>query len=61
MRSILVKPVVYSAPSKTFAAAMRVGNIKDKNEWLNSEMGLVVFDEYHFGAWRRPPRSYSKV
>jgi hypothetical protein len=29
------------------------GNIKSTNEWLHSEVwDLVVFDEYHFGAWR---------
>jgi len=30
-----------------------VGNIKAKNEWLHEvKWDLVVFDEYHFGAWR---------
>jgi hypothetical protein len=29
------------------------GNIKLKNEWLHEiNWDLVVFDEYHFGAWR---------
>ena len=29
------------------------GNIKPKNEWIHTEnWDLVVFDEYHFGAWR---------
>jgi hypothetical protein len=29
------------------------GNIKPKNEWIHKEKwDLVVFDEYHFGAWR---------
>src|SRR5690606_21380994 len=29
------------------------GNIKAKNEWLHQvNWDLVVFDEYHFGAWR---------
>ena len=29
------------------------GNIKSKNEWLHTvKWDLVVFDEYHFGAWR---------
>ena len=31
----------------------KVGNIKPKNEWLHTvNWDLVVFDEYHFGAWR---------
>ena len=30
-----------------------MGNIKPKNEWLHKvNWDLVVFDEYHFGAWR---------
>ena len=30
-----------------------VGNIKPKNGWLHKvKWDLVVFDEYHFGAWR---------
>jgi len=30
-----------------------VGNIKPKNEWVHEvNWDLVVFDEYHFGAWR---------
>ncbi len=29
------------------------GNIKPKNQWIHKvEWDLVVFDEYHFGAWR---------
>ena len=29
------------------------GNIKPKNQWLHKvKWDLVVFDEYHFGAWR---------
>jgi hypothetical protein len=29
------------------------GNIKAKNEWLHTiNWDLVIFDEYHFGAWR---------
>jgi hypothetical protein len=38
-----------------FKAAGRdaAGNIKPKNEWLHAvNWDLVVFDEYHFGAWR---------
>ncbi|MCE2660322.1 MAG: restriction endonuclease [Rubrivivax sp.] len=29
------------------------GNVKPKNEWIHElNWDLVVFDEYHFGAWR---------
>ena len=42
-----------SAPSRTCSAATTAGNIKPKNEWLHKvKWDLVVFDEYHFGAWR---------
>jgi len=31
----------------------KAGNIKPKNEWIHTiNWDLVVFDEYHFGAWR---------
>ena len=31
----------------------KAGNIKAKNAWLHeTNWDLVVFDEYHFGAWR---------
>ena len=31
----------------------KAGNIKAKNTWLHeTNWDLVVFDEYHFGAWR---------
>ncbi|MBN2685776.1 MAG: hypothetical protein JXR40_10905 [Pontiellaceae bacterium] len=31
----------------------KTGNIKSRNEWLHVvNWDLVIFDEYHFGAWR---------
>jgi len=31
----------------------KLGNVKAKNEWIHAiKWDLVVFDEYHFGAWR---------
>ncbi|MGB3329857.1 MAG: DEAD/DEAH box helicase family protein, partial [Thermomicrobiales bacterium] len=31
----------------------KTGQIKAKNEWVHlTEWDLVIFDEYHFGAWR---------
>ncbi len=42
-----------SALFRTFWDATQSGNIKPKNEWLHKvNWDLVVFDEYHFGAWR---------
>jgi hypothetical protein len=47
------KPLVYFASFQDLLGTDSVGNIKAKNEWLHTmNWDLVVFDEYHFGAWR---------
>jgi hypothetical protein len=47
------KPVVYFGSFQDLLGRDTVGNIKAKNEWLHViNWDLVVFDEYHFGAWR---------
>jgi len=47
------KPVVYFGSFQDLLGRDRAGNIKAKNEWLHEvNWDLVVFDEYHFGAWR---------
>jgi hypothetical protein len=47
------KPVVYFGSFQDLLGHDAVGNIKPKNEWLHEvNWDLVVFDEYHFGAWR---------
>jgi len=47
------KPVVYFGSFQDLLGRDAVGNIKAKNEWLHTlNWDLVVFDEYHFGAWR---------
>ena len=47
------KPVVYFGSFQDLLGRDDAGNIKSKNEWLHSvNWDLVVFDEYHFGAWR---------
>ena len=47
------KPVIYFSSFQDLLGRDRGGNIKPKNEWLHAvEWDLVVFDEYHFGAWR---------
>lgn len=47
------KPVVYFGSFQDLLGRDRAGNIKPKNEWLHTvNWDLVVFDEYHFGAWR---------
>jgi hypothetical protein len=47
------KPVVYFGSFQDLLGRDDAGNIKAKNEWLHQvKWDLVVFDEYHFGAWR---------
>jgi hypothetical protein len=47
------KPLVYFGSFQDLLGTDRFGNIKAKNEWLHTtNWDLVVFDEYHFGAWR---------
>ena len=47
------KPVVYFGSFQDLLGRDLAGNIKSKNEWLHKvAWDLVVFDEYHFGAWR---------
>ncbi len=47
------KPVVYFGSFQDLLGRDAAGNIKPKNEWIHKvKWDLVVFDEYHFGAWR---------
>ena len=46
-------PVVYFGSFQDLLGRDANGNIKPRNEWLHEvKWDLVVFDEYHFGAWR---------
>ncbi|MHB1324366.1 MAG: restriction endonuclease [Coriobacteriia bacterium] len=46
-------PLVYFGSFQDLLGRDEAGNIKPKNEWIHKvEWDLVVFDEYHFGAWR---------
>ena len=52
-RSPPSKPLVYFGSFQDLLGRDDAGNIKPKNEWLHKvKWDLVVFDEYHFGAWR---------
>ena len=47
------KPLVYFGSFQDLLGRDAANNIKPKNEWLHEvEWDFVVFDEYHFGAWR---------
>lgn len=46
-------PLVYFGSFQDLLGRDKAGNIKAKNEWLHTiNWDLVVFDEYHFGAWK---------
>jgi hypothetical protein len=46
-------PLVYFGSFQDLLGKDKSGNIKAKNAWLHiTNWDLVVFDEYHFGAWR---------
>ncbi|HEU0195993.1 MAG TPA: hypothetical protein VFQ88_02105 [Nevskiaceae bacterium] len=51
-------PLVYFGSFQDLLGRDHVtGNIKAKNEWIHTiNWDLVVFDEYHFGAWREIAR-----
>jgi hypothetical protein len=47
------RPVVYFGSFQDLLGRDEMGNIKPRNTWLHTvNWDLVVFDEYHFGAWR---------
>lgn len=47
------KPVVYFGSFQDLLGRGAAGNIKPRNEWIHAiNWDLVIFDEYHFGAWR---------
>jgi len=51
------KPLVYFGSFQDLLGKDSLGNIKAKNAWLHEiDWDLVVFDEYHFGAWRENAR-----
>ncbi len=46
-------PLVYFGSFQDLLGKDEFGNIKARNEWVHDlEWDLVIFDEYHFGAWR---------
>lgn len=51
------KPLVYFGSFQDLLGKDSLGNIKARNAWLHEiDWDLVVFDEYHFGAWRENAR-----
>lgn len=47
------KPIVCFGSFQDFLGKNSIGGIKVKNEWVHkTKWDCVVFDEYHYGAWR---------
>jgi len=52
------RPIVCFGSFQDFLQTNAAGGIKLKNEWVHAtNWDLVIFDEYHFGAWRDRARS----
>ncbi len=51
-------PLVCFGSFQDFLGESPAGGIKVKNEWVHAiNWDLVIFDEYHFGAWRENAKS----
>ncbi len=49
----LSRPIVCFGSFQDYLGTEAGGRIKAKNEWVHTtNWDLVIFDEYHFGAWR---------
>ena len=47
------KPFVFFGSFQNLLGKNKVGGIKAKNEWVHEiNWDCVIFDEYHYGAWR---------
>lgn len=47
------RPIVCFGSFQDFLGTNENGGIKAKNEWVHTmNWDIVIFDEYHFGAWR---------
>lgn len=52
------RPIVCFGSFQDFLGVSQSGGIKTKNEWVHAmNWDLVIFDEYHFGAWRENAKS----
>ena len=53
----ITKPIVCFGSFQDYLGTNDSGGIKAKNEWVHTtNWDLVIFDEYHFGAWRENAR-----
>ena len=55
------RPFVYFGSLQDTLGRDKLGNPKPENEWLHEiNWDLLVFDEYHFGAWRKSTRELTE-
>lgn len=51
------RPIVCFGSFQDFLGRNEAGGVKARNEWVHEvNWDLVIFDEYHFGAWRDSAR-----
>jgi hypothetical protein len=56
------KPIVCFGSFQDYLGTNDSGGIKTKNEWVHTtNWDLVIFDEYHFGAWRENARKLFEI
>ncbi|MBN2566786.1 GIY-YIG nuclease family protein [Candidatus Woesearchaeota archaeon] len=52
------KPIVCFGSFQDYLGKDSLGRIKTKNEWVHKiKWDCIIFDEYHFGAWRESAKS----
>lgn len=52
------RPIVCFGSFQDYLGRNSVGGIKAKNEWVHkTKWDCVIFDEYHYGAWREPAKN----
>ena len=52
------RPIICFGSFQDYLGTNNLGGIKSKNEWVHTtNWDLVIFDEYHFGAWRDNARN----
>lgn len=58
----LSRPIVCFGSFQDYLGTNENGGIKAKNEWVHTtNWDLVIFDEYHFGAWRENAKKLFEI
>ena len=56
------RPIVCFGSFQDYLGTNEAGGIKAKNEWVHTtNWDIVIFDEYHFGAWRENAKKLFEV